>query len=104
MNDPYSYSPDVDGFDPNDKMGKDYRFASNLAELIKRRTDEASAIQMVVRAIVKRYGYNPAKYPMWSKDLFWAVATGDYFGNFRRALIAKEDVDVTDESFLLLRT
>ena len=74
-----------------------------MAELLKRDTDNVGKIQRVVREIVKRYGYNPAKYPMWSKDLFWAIITGDYFGNYRRALIAKEDVDPTDESMLYLR-
>ena len=88
----------IDDYDPYDIMGRDYRFATHLTSLVKYHLgdEEVEYCQGIIRCIIQRYGYNPAKYPDYTSHLFWSIITGDYFGNFRRALIAGKDIDPMD--------
>lgn len=55
-----------------------------------------------IRTIIHRYGWNPAKYPQHTSYTFWAGITGDYWGQFKKAMKRESEggeiVDPTDNN------
>lgn len=85
--------------DTVEMLQEDYLFAKDLSRLVKYlgSTIEVEHIQAVTRSIIAKYGWNPAMYPKHSRYLFWSTITGDYWGEFRRALKREEIFDPTDK-------
>lgn len=74
-----------------DKQLEELDFCSRITHGLNENTTSED-IRARVRELIYRYGWNVAKYPSHVYYTFWALTTGDWWGNFKRTIMDTEKV------------